>query len=196
MYNYFRHFGTQELGIILTILTFAIFLYILYKKYRYVIEYVKQEVKDYFIEEKELDIKDIIQLTNKYSVHLYNLKRNQDGTLDRGNLWYQKIILILNAKTLINLVEDGEELNLEVNLDEISLDRNKEEYLDIARYCSNFIFSSIVFNNDKTLLDDESNPRVKRILEHTDNVIQEVFADLCKQYEEKGIDDIIESCRI
>lgn len=118
-------------------------------------------------------------------VRLYGLKRKDDGKIDREDYYYSLIGRIINAKWQFELNDDN---GIDVIIPDFKLAENKEDFLDIIATCTNFDLRKFVFKgDDKHKLFSIDAPIINAMKQHAEEIIDEVFRDMCATIEEEGL---------
>lgn len=174
--------------IILALVFFAI-AYGIFKAYKT----GRDEFVNSVFDDKDLPRKELIKLSRKFNIELYNLKKDEDGNIDRENYFYIKIARLVNKNVKFDFsdpdVESGE-MDVVIELKDFHDDELKYEYMDIVGYITNFNFAQFVFKGDDMFgLFSSNSEIIDKIKDHADDIIHEVFLDVVKGYEENGSED-------
>ena len=162
----------------------GIFLFIKLNRYYKIKKYeVIEEINTQLFPKKDLPVIKSIKITKDISIELYDLKRLDDGKIDRESYVYLKLSQIINKNTTIDF--EGEGIDLEMNIDLIDFreEENKFLYMDIIEMLSSFNISNFLFKGDELFkLYNIEDGVVEEIKDHVDEIIHEVFIDVVDRY--------------
>ena len=151
----------------------------------------KELIEDMF-SNKDLKVKEEIKLIKNITIKLYELKLDSETEeLDRDDSSYSTIAQIIN-KHIEFKPTDGE---ISVTTPDFSSDEFRVEFTEMLEACTNFRLSQFRFKkgNDKFNLFELGNDKVNRMIEHTEDIITEVFDHLCETKYIKQLEEIVMS---
>jgi hypothetical protein len=180
---------SKELMIILITMASIIVIAIVYYFGKITKEAAKEVIEDMF-SNKDLEVREEIKLIKNITIKLYELKLDSETKeLDRDNLSYLKIAQIVNKH--VKFKTNDEEIS--VITPDFSSDEFRIEFTEMLEAITNFRLSQFRFKmgNDKTNLLNIGNDKMDKMIEHTEDIITEVFDDLCEIKYVKQLEEIV-----
>lgn len=162
----------------------GIFLFIKLNRYYKIKKYeVIEEINTQLFPKKDLPVIKSIKITKDISIELYDLKRLDDGKIDRESYVYLKLSQIINKNTTIGFEGEGTDLEMNIDLIDFREEENKFLYMDIIEMLSSFNISNFLFKGDELFkLYNIEDGVVEEIKDHVDEIIHEVFIDVVDRY--------------
>lgn len=146
-----------------------------------------REIYNKYFNEKDLQVKEEINLTSDLSIKLYSLKYEDEDNqvLDKNELTYLRLARIINNPDeeyiKFNFIE-GEnegEFDVDVELADFRLDEHKNAYIELIELVTNFNLAQFVFKNNKNEIDfkllNVDLDVIDKMKQHTDDIISEIF---------------------
>lgn len=141
-------------------------------------------IKKSLFANKELPIIKTIEMNKRlgFIIELYDLEKNEDGTINRDNYWFAKAIKIINRNLYIDMNTN------ELCMNDLTDDKFKADYSELTRLFSNFDFNIFVFkeNSKHKNLMDASFKHNEELKLHANKMIEKCFYELMAIYTEQG----------